>query len=297
MREVLAIGRAVGVDAKIDPEQRSTWRARSARSRPPCCRTRSRQAPRDRRPARRHARDRPQGRRAAPLHREPVRPDSRPRPTTGNTDEIAFVSFASSPRRCSPNTAVPRWTPASPTPSANRPRRHGGEYRVRARPGPDDRALHAQARQPVRVLDPARQRRGRATRTRRAPSSPSSACSRATSGRCSSTGCRASIRRRAQCTRDNSLRDKPRPCLELILEGGGKRLTQVYAERFQKRARARRQSRPGRGRCVPQSRTRNGGNTATPNASVGATRRRRASQRRTRNSPAWSSSRDAAHWT
>jgi uncharacterized protein YecT (DUF1311 family) len=36
-----------------------------------------------------------------------------------------------------------------------------------------------------------------------------------------------------QCTRDNSLRDKPRPCLELILRVAESDLTQVYAERFQ----------------------------------------------------------------
>jgi len=36
-----------------------------------------------------------------------------------------------------------------------------------------------------------------------------------------------------QCTRDNSLRDKPRPCLELILRVAESDLTQVYAEHFQ----------------------------------------------------------------
>ena len=37
----------------------------------------------------------------------------------------------------------------------------------------------------------------------------------------------------AQCTRDDSLRDRPRPCLELILQVAETDLTQVYAEHFQ----------------------------------------------------------------
>ena len=37
----------------------------------------------------------------------------------------------------------------------------------------------------------------------------------------------------AQCTRDDSLRDEPRPCLELILRVAESDLTQVYAEHFQ----------------------------------------------------------------
>jgi len=37
----------------------------------------------------------------------------------------------------------------------------------------------------------------------------------------------------AQCTRDDSLRDQPRPCLELILRVAESDLTQVYAEHFQ----------------------------------------------------------------
>ena len=37
----------------------------------------------------------------------------------------------------------------------------------------------------------------------------------------------------AQCTRDHSLRDQPRPCLELILRVAESDLTQVYAEHFQ----------------------------------------------------------------
>jgi uncharacterized protein YecT (DUF1311 family) len=44
---------------------------------------------------------------------------------------------------------------------------------------------------------------------------------------------RANASAMAQCTRDDSLRDKPRPCLELILRVAESDLTQVYAEHFQ----------------------------------------------------------------
>jgi uncharacterized protein YecT (DUF1311 family) len=36
-----------------------------------------------------------------------------------------------------------------------------------------------------------------------------------------------------QCTRDDALREKPRPCLELLLQVAENDLTQVYAEQFQ----------------------------------------------------------------
>lgn len=44
---------------------------------------------------------------------------------------------------------------------------------------------------------------------------------------------RANASALAQCTRDDSLRDKPRPCLELVLRVAESDLTQVYAEHFQ----------------------------------------------------------------
>ena len=44
---------------------------------------------------------------------------------------------------------------------------------------------------------------------------------------------RANVQALAQCTRDDVLRDKPRPCLELLLRVAEADLTQVYAEQFQ----------------------------------------------------------------
>lgn len=44
---------------------------------------------------------------------------------------------------------------------------------------------------------------------------------------------RANASALAQCTRDDPLRDKPRPCLELVLRVAESDLTQVYAEHFQ----------------------------------------------------------------
>jgi uncharacterized protein YecT (DUF1311 family) len=44
---------------------------------------------------------------------------------------------------------------------------------------------------------------------------------------------RANVPALAQCTRDSALRDKPRPCLELLLQVADTDLTQVYAQHFQ----------------------------------------------------------------
>jgi uncharacterized protein YecT (DUF1311 family) len=44
---------------------------------------------------------------------------------------------------------------------------------------------------------------------------------------------RANASALAQCTRDGALRDKPRPCLEVLLRVAEEDLTQMYAMRFQ----------------------------------------------------------------
>jgi uncharacterized protein YecT (DUF1311 family) len=44
---------------------------------------------------------------------------------------------------------------------------------------------------------------------------------------------RTNVTALAQCTRDGALRDKPQPCLELLLQVAETDLTQVYAVRFQ----------------------------------------------------------------
>src|SRR5688572_22290470 len=44
---------------------------------------------------------------------------------------------------------------------------------------------------------------------------------------------RANVAALAQCTRDGAMRDKPRPCLELLLQVAENDLTQAYAPQFQ----------------------------------------------------------------
>src|SRR5689334_4507934 len=147
------------------PRRAWTWRASSASSSPPRCRT-SRPGSRSRSTACSRARWRSRARPASPRPSPRASPAWRacapnPRDSTndagraGRPDLRFSLNRGDGPIRRPGRADLPRLRTGRRAPA----RRQAGHGPLRPRHEPRHRALHAQARQPVRELDPHRQRR------------------------------------------------------------------------------------------------------------------------------------------